>query len=153
MFVGERTAGDGLLAITTARVIFLMYKPDHLASLLTILQWLTCLNKLQPPPCSLRTSLNISPPFRPAHVSSATLGFSLFLKEAESVLGFWHMLFLVPGTLFPHLFHGQISFILQGTEVRPYFLHEVHQVDLLSARSGATSGLPGSRGLPPSLQR
>lgn len=65
----------------------------------------------------------------------------------------FHMLFLVPGTLFPHLFHGQISFILQGTEVRRYFLHEVHQVDLLSARSGATSGLPGSRGLPPSLQR
>ena len=38
----------------------------------------------------------------------------------------FHMLFLVPGTLFPHLFHGQISFILQETEVRRYFLHEVH---------------------------
>lgn len=64
----------------------------------------------------------------------------------------FHMLFLVPGTLFPHLFHGQISFILQGTQVRRYFLHGVHQADLLSTRSGATSGLPGSHGFPSSLQ-
>ena len=75
------------------------------------------------------------------------------LLVSKRMFSAFHMLFLVPGTLFPHLFHGQISFILQGTQVRCYFLHEIHQTDLLSNRSGVTSGLPGSHGLPPSLQR
>ena len=64
-----------------------------------------------------------------------------------------HMLLLVPGTLFPHLFHGQISVILQGTQLRCYFRQEDHQIDPLSARSGATSGPPGPHGLPPSPQQ
>lgn len=45
-----------------------------------------------------------------------------------------HMLLLVPGILFPQRFHGQISLILQGTQLRRYFRQEVHQIDPLSGQ-------------------
>lgn len=48
----------------------------------------------------------------------------------------------------PQPFHSSY----RGLQVRRYFPPWSPQDDLLSTRSGATSGLPGSHGLPPSLQ-